>query len=392
LSLGLALPVSLPPFLIVLGWYYVWSRSGWLGSETTAAWLFSDAGVIGVLSLAFAPVVVALTALGARGVQASLEEAARVVARPARVLVRILTFAIWPSIALAVVIVFALAFSELGVPMFLRRDVYPAAVSARLGGADFQPTEALAPRCRFCRWPVFSFNRACDFSQTILRRARLVAIGNEALAVGNLASTRVGRVLDDRIAGHGARRLAGRKKRASVVWSVPERSSAQVLQFARRVVGGGGGSSRRSRPCSGTPRATASGLALLDGLLVDARFRHARSRFGNGPDGGVQPTDDRLALRSLAIVVVGFVAGMPSSAFDDGRRGSAQSSPSFEESASTFWRLDVAGSSGSFFRCTGRPRSARPPGGLHFCLRDLETAVLFYPPGGEPLTVPDLHV
>src|SRR6266851_4248322 len=143
LALALSLPVSVPPFLLVLGWYDLFGRSGFVGSAATSDWLFSDAGAVFVLSLAFAPIAVAFTGLGARGVDPSLEDAARVVASPLRVIIRIVVPAIWPSIALAAVIVFALTFSELGVPMFLRRDVYPAAVFARLGGVDYQPGEAL---------------------------------------------------------------------------------------------------------------------------------------------------------------------------------------------------------------------------------------------------------
>jgi iron(III) transport system permease protein len=51
---------------------------------------------------------------------------------------------VWPNIALGAIVVFALTLSELGVPMFLRVDVYPAAVFARLGGIDYAPVEALA--------------------------------------------------------------------------------------------------------------------------------------------------------------------------------------------------------------------------------------------------------
>ena len=92
----------------------------------------------------FAPIITSLVALGTMGVDASLEEAARVVARPWRVATRILLPAARPAVALGAIVVYALALSELGVPMFLRVDVFPAAVFARLGGVDHAPGEAFA--------------------------------------------------------------------------------------------------------------------------------------------------------------------------------------------------------------------------------------------------------
>ena len=86
-------------------------------------------------------IVTSLTALGALGVDASLEEAARVVARPARVVLHILLPAARPAIAFALIVVFALSLSELGVPMFLRVEVFPAAVFARLGGHGVWPAD-----------------------------------------------------------------------------------------------------------------------------------------------------------------------------------------------------------------------------------------------------------
>ena len=118
-------PMFLPPFLLALGWFYILGREGFLGGETSAGALFHPFGHAGVLSLAFAPVVTALVALGLWNLDPSLEEAARVVARPLRVTIGILLPAVWRSIALAGILVFALAFSELGVPMFLRVEVYP---------------------------------------------------------------------------------------------------------------------------------------------------------------------------------------------------------------------------------------------------------------------------
>ncbi len=141
--LGLqAVPMFLPPFLLALGWFYLFGRKGLLGGELSAGLLFSAAGFVAILSLAFAPLAASLVTLGLWNLDPTLEEAARVVARPGRVALRILLPAMWPSITLAAILIFSLALSEMGVPMFLRIDVYPAAVFARLGGIDYNPGEA----------------------------------------------------------------------------------------------------------------------------------------------------------------------------------------------------------------------------------------------------------
>lgn len=137
-----AFPMFLPPFLLALGWFYLFGRGSMFSSEVTSRLLFSPAGAVVVMALAFTPVVTALTMLGLSGVDPSLEEAALLVAPPRRVITRILLPAAWPALALAGIVVFTLAFSELGVPMFLRVRVYPAAVFSRLAGASFSPGEA----------------------------------------------------------------------------------------------------------------------------------------------------------------------------------------------------------------------------------------------------------
>src|SRR5262249_59306691 len=139
-----AFPMFLPPFLLALAWFQLLGREGLLGDEMTARLLFSEVGLIVVLALTFSPVVTSMMALALLGMDASLEEAARVAARPWRVATRILLPAARPTLALAAIVVFALTISELGVPMFLRVDVFPAAVFARLGGIQYAPGEAFA--------------------------------------------------------------------------------------------------------------------------------------------------------------------------------------------------------------------------------------------------------
>ncbi|MEW6267833.1 MAG: hypothetical protein AB1689_00880, partial [Thermodesulfobacteriota bacterium] len=137
-------PMFLPPFVLALGWFLVIGREGILGSDTGSRMLFSRAGHVLVLACCLTPFVTALVALAASGITPALEDAARLVAGTRRVAVRILLPLTAPAATLGALVVFALAFSELGVPMFLRVPAYPSTVLARLGGIDFAPDEALA--------------------------------------------------------------------------------------------------------------------------------------------------------------------------------------------------------------------------------------------------------
>jgi iron(III) transport system permease protein len=139
-----AFPVFLPPFLLALGWFQLLGARGLAGSPATSSLLFSEAGVVFVLAATLTPIATILVALGLQALDPSLEGAARVAARPLRVVARILLPAAAPAIALAALTVFSLSLSELGVPMFLRVDTFPAAVFARLGGVDYAPGEAFA--------------------------------------------------------------------------------------------------------------------------------------------------------------------------------------------------------------------------------------------------------
>jgi iron(III) transport system ATP-binding protein len=139
-----AFPVFVPPFLLGLGWFHLFGRTGFAGSDATARLLFSWPGAVAVLAMALTPIVTSLVAVGLQGVDPSLEEAAVLVAGPGRAAARILLPLVRPAIALAALVVFSLAFSELGVPMFLRVSVYPAMVFSRLGGVDYAPGEAFA--------------------------------------------------------------------------------------------------------------------------------------------------------------------------------------------------------------------------------------------------------
>jgi iron(III) transport system permease protein len=387
LSLALALPVSLPPFLLVLGWYDLFGRSGRLGSAATSDWLFSDAGALGVLSLAFAPIAVALTGLGARGVDPSLEDAARVVASPLRVVVRILIPAIWPSIALAAVIVFALTFSELGVPMFLRRDVYPAAVFARLGGVDYQPGEALVLTIPLL--PIAFFLLALE--RLIFRRRSFAVLGASRSRASPLP---LGRWLVPASAVAWLVAVIAVMPIGALVAKAGRSGLVEALYFA-------GGSVVNSLVASSLAAGVIGLMALVLGHAIARGYRGSTALDGLSMLAFVTPAAvlgtglvtvlyrpmTQWLYESFAVVVIGFVARYSAVGVRTMAVAVAQSSPSFEESASVFGAR-------YFRRLVGvvlpvHQRSVLGAGllALLFCLRDLETAVLFYPPGGQPLTV-----
>jgi iron(III) transport system permease protein len=387
LSLALALPVSLPPFLLVLGWYDLFGRSGLAGSAATSDWLFSDAGAVAVLSLAFAPIAVALTGLGARGVDPSLEDAARVVASPLRVVVRILVPAIWPSIALSAVIVFALTFSELGVPMFLRRDVYPAAVFARLGGVDYQPGEALVLTIPLLPIALFLLTlerlifRKRSFAVLGASRSTesplplgswLVPASAAAWLIAVLALTPIAALVAK--AGPSGLEEAALFGAASMANSLVASSlAAGAITVVALVLGHAIARGHR-------------GSSTLDALSMLA-FVTPAALLGTGLSTVFNRPMTQWLYASFAVVVVGFVARYSAVGVRAMAVAVAQSPPSFEESARVFgvryFRRLVA------IVLPIHRRAALGAGLLAvlFCLRDLETAVLFYPPGGQPLTV-----
>lgn len=384
-----AFPMLLPPFLPALGWFHLLGSDGYIGSDTTSRFLFGEVGVVFVLAVTFAPVVTSLSAVGVLGVDASLEEAARTVAGPARVVTRILLPAAAPAIALSAVIVFTLAFSELGVPMFLRVDVFPAAVFARLGGVDFAPGEAfglalplvpvalvlLALERRFAGQRSFAVLglRAASRSPLPLSKWRPAAVVACAGAAAISAAPLAALVL--RAAGEGGGALATLEWAREAPWNglFAGVMAATVIAAAALVLG----------------HAVARGLRaarIIDAIAMLA-FVMPAAVLGAGLISLWNRASTQLVYGTLAILVVGYVARYAAVGVRVVACSVAQSPVHLEEAA-------AAG--GARF---GRrllhiilPVHARGVGfawllALVFCLRDLESAVLFYPPGREPLTV-----
>lgn len=378
----------LPPFLIVLGWFHVLGRDGWLGSEASSSALFSAPGLIAVLGFTFAPVVTSLVALGVMNVDPALEEAARVIARPGRVATRILAPAARPAVTLAALVVFALALSELGVPMFLRVDVFAAAVFARLGGVDQAPGEAFA-------------------LVLPLVPIAIVLLGLERRLAGSRSYAVLG------LRGRSRKPLPLRRWRLPVTvlcWSVSLLSVAPVLSLAARALLGGGielaieWAGQAPWNGLGTGAIAATVILVLGIVIGHGAARRARSAawldalavlafitpaplLGVGLIATWNRPGTQLVYATLAIMVVGFVARYAVVGVRVFASVVTQVPVHLEDAAS------VAGA--SYVRRLVRivlPLGARGAAfawllALVFCLRDLETAVLFYPPGLEPLSV-----
>jgi iron(III) transport system permease protein len=387
-SLLHAFPAFLPPFVLALGWFHLFGVTGLLGSEGTSRVLFSEAGVVLVLALAFAPIATSLVALGLQGVDPSLEEAARVVARPLRVVTRILLPAAAPAWTLAAIVIFTLSFSELGVPLFLRVDTFPAAVFARLAGVDYAPGEALA-----LVLPLL------PLALLILAVERRL-VGTRSYAVLGLRSLRQDRLSLGR----------WRPAASAALWLAALPSAAPIAALGWRAASGGGllevGSWIGRAPWNSlASSAAAATIIVAIGLVVG----HAAARRLPGAGAldaaavlafvapaamlgiGLIGFWNRPALRwvygSGGILIVGYVARYAVIGVRTIGALVAQTPVHLEEAAAT------AGA--GFGRRLGRilvPLHARGIGfawllALVFCLRDLEMAVLYYPAGGEPLTV-----
>ena len=381
-----AFPLFLPPFLLALGWFHVFGRTGVLGNAGTAAALFSPIGAAIVLALALAPVVTLLVAVALQAVDPSLEEAALIAGGPWRTATRILLPLSRPAVALGALVVFSLVFSELGVPMFLRVGVYPAMVFARLGGVDYAPGEAVA-----LSLPLVAVS-------TVLLLAERRAAGRRSFAALGLRTREVPALALGRWRGAAT----------GAAWALAVLPLAPVAALAWRA---GTGFRELPRWLGASPvnslvstlaaatftllvavpvgHAAARGLrggAGLDALAVLA-FLTPASVLGAGLIGAWNRPATEAVYASLAVVAVALAARYAAIGLRTAAVVFAQSPPHLEEAAAV--------SGAGFLRRLGRiliPIHARGLGAAWlltalFCLRDLEAAVLIYPAGSEPLTV-----
>jgi iron(III) transport system permease protein len=378
------LPLFLPPYLLALGAAQLFGRGGLVGSETTSRLLFGEPGAMILEALAFSPVVTGLVGLGLSSVDASLEDAARVFARPWQVLTGVLLPLSWPSVALGALLVFALSFSELGVPMFTRVRAYPAAVFARLGGLQYAPGEAVGlvlPLLGVAAVLLLVERRIAARIRGVrgLRRdAPRLALGRRRLTLLILtAAAGLAGLLP--LVGLAARgipalpnlsRWLGRSVETSVLAAAGTATAVTGLAAVLGYSLGRRGSAGRLVDALATLSFVAPAAVLGIGLVT----------VWNRPSTAV-------IYGSLAILVLGWSARYAVLGMRPIALAVSLTPPTFEDAArvsgARFLRLLVS-------IVAPLQRKALAAGWLFvfaFCLRDLETAVLYYPPGREPLTV-----
>jgi len=379
----------LPPFLPALGWFHLFGRGGYLGNAATSDVLFSPLGVVLVQGLCLAPAVTALVAVALGNLDPALEEAALLVAQPGRVARRISLPLIRPAVTAGGLVVFTLALSELGVPMFLRVDVFVAAVFARLGGIDFAPGEAVA----LCL-PLLPLLAVILLVDRRLGGARVFAV------VGPRTGPRPALVLG------GWGRLA-----VPAVFGVVVFSAIPLVVLAARAAGPPAQIATLLRWAGGAPgnsllsAAAAATFALAFGVVVG----HAAARgqrvawtvdavaflgfilpaavLGVGLLGAYNRAATQPIYGTLAIVVLAFVTRYTVVALRIAATTFGQVPRDLERAA------EIAGASygrrllAIAARLDARGLAAAWMATFVFGLRDLETAVLIYPPGSETLTV-----
>ncbi len=152
LTVLLAIPLLLPPYVVAICWFNLLASDGLLAQAAPAelAGLLSHAlyglpGCLWVMVSALTPAVMILTLVYLRAVNPRLEEAGRLVARWPVVLYRVTLPLILPGILFGGMLVFLLALGEVGVPMFLRYPVYAVETLTQFSAFyDFRAATAAA--------------------------------------------------------------------------------------------------------------------------------------------------------------------------------------------------------------------------------------------------------
>ncbi len=370
-----ALPLFLPPLVLALGW-----------ADLTggAPWLFSDLGLVLVLTLALSPVVTALCALSIASIDPALLDAAHLVAPPVRVLARLTLPSARPALTLGALVVFAFAFSELAVPMFLRVDVYPAAVFARLGGADFAPGEAAAlslPLVAAVAVLLLLERRALgarSFATLGLRRDRPPPIPPHSAATALVLAAAAAAAAP--LLALGVRSLDGGWADLGMwlgtsPWNTLRTAAAAATVIALVALVVGHGLARGSPLCR-----------ALDGALLLSFFLPAAA-LGVGVVALWNRPATAAVYGSAAILVLGYVARygvLGARAFAVAvLRGPANLEAAAQVAGAGYLRRLVQ----IVAPMHARGLAAAWLLALLFCMRDVETSILDYPPGAEPLTV-----
>ena len=145
------LPLCLPPYLLALGVVHGLARGGpfdtILGSplRVVVDGLFhGQAGFVTIQILALTPLVTLLVLAAVRGMDPTPLEAAALARGPRAAMVRVVARQALPAAAAGATLVFLLTLGEVAVPMLLGVQTYAGTVFARLADLSFLPGEALS--------------------------------------------------------------------------------------------------------------------------------------------------------------------------------------------------------------------------------------------------------
>ncbi|MGH7493173.1 MAG: ABC transporter permease [bacterium] len=125
----LLIPLFLPPYTLAVAWSNILGRRGllhqWLGiGDVTAAFLHSFWGCAFVLTLALMPIAILFIQTALTHVHAEIEEAARLEASRAEILLLVTLPLIAPALLSSGILIFVLVISEFAVPMFLGVNIF----------------------------------------------------------------------------------------------------------------------------------------------------------------------------------------------------------------------------------------------------------------------------
>lgn len=380
-------PLTLPAFVSALTAFHLFGRGGWLGQLPTS-WLFGTAGCIVVLTVSLTPIITVLTWLGVRATDASGDEAARIVGGGWRTLRYIVLPQAMPAISLGAIVVFSLALIEIAVPMFLRVDVYSAAIFARLGGFDFAPGEAAVLTLPLLAvsmllWRVERASPAHAISAlTRVRRECIALLDTQrarmftvmlAVVAGLIGVSPIVVMSVEAARGDGFAQLityAGDAMINSTLYAASVGTIVAVLAIATVSV------------ARQYPRFVKAHDALtwLGFLLPPALFSLGAISIWNRPA-------TQWLYGSAGVIVLALAARYAVLAIRIGLSGERQLSPSLIDAA----RVHGASYLQRLLQVQ-LPALWRFTAGAWllvfvFCLRDIETTALLYPPGGDPLTV-----
>ncbi len=389
------LPLCLPPYLTALAWSNILGRQGLasrLGGEAlgawTSRWFYGEPGVVLTMTVALAPVVTLLTAGFARRIDPSRVEAGLIQRGWLGTIARIVLPLAAPGIAAAALLVFVLTLGEMAVPQLLRVPVYSTAVFGRLADLSFQPGEALALSLPMVALSVLvataitlvdstgHHSRGVRMNASVSqpRGFLFTALLGVALLSTIFAILPLGELLHRAVTGPGGGRTA-----VAAAWPALSNSlsyagwSAAALTVLAAVLGVQWSASPRTSGILAAP--------LLLGLVLPAGvYALALVTTWNRPS-------TQWIYRADTIVVLALCGRYAYVALRVTKLGRDQTPVAWLDAA----RLTPVGPIKRWLTIE-LPLQADVLGltwmtAFLLALRDLETTVLFYPPGGESLPV-----